>query len=77
MSEKVPAAAEAKTWLKWAEKGYSSKYGSCPLETRIVIGRAWIELARIEADIEIAKIAASASAEVLSTDTANETGEDG
>lgn len=59
MTQKVPAAAEAETWLNWAKAGYDRKYGSTPLETRIDIGRAWIELARIEADIEIAKINAS------------------
>ena len=59
MSKKMPAASEAETWLKWAEKGYNSKYGSTPLETRIEIGRAWIELARIEADITIAHINAA------------------
>lgn len=59
MSDKMPAASEAETWLKWAETGYKTKYGSTPLETRVVIGRAWIELARIEADIAIAKINAT------------------
>lgn len=56
MSEKMPAAREAETWFKWAESGYKAQYGSTPLETRIEIGRAWIELARIEADLEIARI---------------------
>lgn len=59
MSKKMPAAAEAETWLEWAKAGYDRKYGSTPLETRIDIGRAWIELARIEADIAIANINAA------------------
>ena len=63
MGEKMPAAAEAETWLKLAEKGYNTQYGNTPLETRIVIGRAWIELARIEADIAIAKINAAKQGE--------------
>ena len=46
-----------------------SRYKPTNQENGEGIGRAWIELARIEADIEIAKIAASASAEVRSTDT--------
>lgn len=56
MNDKVPAASEAETWLRWAESGYNAEYGKAPLEVRLEIGRAWIELARIEADIEIARI---------------------
>ena len=59
MTGKMPAAAEAETWLKWAKSGYDNKYGTTPLETRLTIGRAWIELARIEADIAIAHINAA------------------
>ncbi len=42
MNDKMPASAEAEKWLMWAEKGFNSKYGSTPLDTRIVIGRAWL-----------------------------------
>lgn len=59
-TEKMPASAEAETWLKWAKRGYDSQYGTTPLDTRIEIGKAWIELARIEADIRIAHINAEA-----------------
>jgi hypothetical protein len=48
MSE-MTAAEEAASWLRFAEKGYRAKYGSVPLETRINLARAWIDLARIEA----------------------------
>lgn len=46
----MSAALEAASWLRFAEKGYKTKYGSVPLETRITLARAWIDLARIEAD---------------------------
>jgi hypothetical protein len=46
----VSAADEAASWLKFAEQGYQRKYGSVPLDTRMDLARAWIDLARIEAD---------------------------
>lgn len=59
MTEKMPAAAEAEMWLNWTKKNYDNKYDTTPLETRLTMGRAWIELARIEADIAIAHINAA------------------
>ena len=38
------AAQEAASWLKFAEKGYQSKFGSVPLEVRLDLARAWIDL---------------------------------
>jgi hypothetical protein len=52
MSKSMTAAQEAASWLRFAESGYKSKYGSVPLDTRIDLARAWIDLARIEADLE-------------------------
>jgi hypothetical protein len=40
-------AEEARLLLKWAEKGYNHKYGSVPIDTRITLAQAWIDLARI------------------------------
>lgn len=40
-------AEEARLLLKWAETGYNRKYGSVPLDTRITLAQAWIDLARI------------------------------
>lgn len=42
------AVREAATMLRWAETGYNHKYGSVPLDTRIELARAWIELAKVE-----------------------------
>lgn len=49
MSKKMTAAEEAASWLRFAETGYKSKYGAVPLDTRIELAKAWIDLARIEA----------------------------
>lgn len=53
MAEALPDAEEARSWLRFAEKGYKTKYGSVPLDTRVELARAWIDLARIEADREV------------------------
>lgn len=45
----MSAASEAASWLRFAEAGYKSRYGSVPLETRIELAKCWIDLARIEA----------------------------
>ena len=45
----MTAAEQAASWLQFAEAGYKRTYGSVPLEKRLEIARAWIELARIEA----------------------------
>lgn len=49
MAEQMTAAQEAASWLRFAETGYKAKYGSVPLDTRIELAKAWIDLARIEA----------------------------
>jgi hypothetical protein len=49
VSKDASAAQEAASWLRYAESGYKQKYGSVPLDTRIDLARAWIDLARIEA----------------------------
>jgi hypothetical protein len=49
VSKELSAAEEAASWLRYAESGYKQKYGSVPLDTRVDLARAWIELARIEA----------------------------
>lgn len=48
----MSAADEAARLLRSAESGYARKYGTAPLETRIDLARAWIDLARIEAQTE-------------------------
>lgn len=49
MTEQMSAAEEAASWLRFAESGYRKTYGSVPLDKRIDIAKAWIDLARIEA----------------------------
>jgi hypothetical protein len=45
----MTAAEQAASWLQSAEAGYKRTYGSVPLDKRLEIARAWIDLARIEA----------------------------
>jgi len=40
-------AEEARLLLKWAETGYNEKYGRVPLDARVTLAQAWIDLARI------------------------------
>lgn len=47
-------AEEARLLLKWAEKGYDQRYGSVPLDKRIELAQAWIDLARITHEKEVA-----------------------
>lgn len=42
------ATKNAARLLCRAEEGYRNKYGSVPLQTRINLARAWIDLARAE-----------------------------
>jgi hypothetical protein len=38
---------EVRLLLKWAETGYNNRYGAVPLDKRIELAQAWIDLARI------------------------------
>ena len=49
MSKPMSSAEEAASWLRFAEAGYKRVYGSVPLDKRIELANAWIDLARIEA----------------------------
>ena len=49
MSKPMSSAEEAASLLRFAEAGYKRVYGSVPLDKRIELANAWIELARIEA----------------------------
>ena len=49
MTKQMTAVEEAASWLRFAEQGYKKKFGSVPLDTRIELAKAWIDLARIEA----------------------------
>lgn len=49
MSAEASAAQEAASWLRFAEAGYKRTYGAVPLDARMELARAWIDLARVEA----------------------------
>jgi hypothetical protein len=49
MSKPITAAEEAASFLRHAEYGYKRTYGSVPIDKRIELANAWINLARIEA----------------------------
>lgn len=45
----MTAADEAARLLHSAEDGYARTYGTTPLNNRVELAKAWIDLARIEA----------------------------